>query len=429
MMHFKPLILVLLATVVQGCTSKKRTDKKVDSQINQILEKKNYFKLKDAVELNEDKLTEDRLLYYNVFIAKAFGKHDLSTQYIDDLLKNHRQTLNDTMVVKLLDIKASNKIYNYQYKEASDIYTDILNNHHKVLDSSDIANYKNIQVLFSSIAPVKPQVVHKNKDVNISANRNGFNHLMTPVKSNTVVDSFIFDTGANFSTICESQARKMNLKIINTKIDVGSSTKTNVESKLAIAESLYIGDILFENIVFLVLPDSQLTFTQINYRIKGIIGFPVIHQLGEVHLHKNGMITVPIKHKDQKLANMFFEGLNPVVKVFSGIDTLFFTFDTGAKGSELSIKYYKEHEKSIKSKGEFQTNQNGGVGGLNAVNEYMLKDFPMTIGSKSLTLSKIPVTLEEYGFNKYFDGNLGQDAIKQFNKLIINFERMYIDFE
>ena len=425
----KLLTILCLFAVVTGCSSKKTTVDEVDNKINEILEEKNYFKLKDAVETNKDKLADHRLLYYNVFVAKAFGKHDQSNEYVDNLLKNHHQMLNGTMIVKLLDVKASNKIYKYQYKEASEIYTQILNNHIELLDSSDIANYKNLQALFGSIASVKPQIVHKNKDASISANRNAFNHLMTPVKGNAVMDSFIFDTGANFSTISESQAKKMNFKIINTKIDVGSSTKTVVESKLAVADSFYVGDILFENVIFLVLPDSQLTFPQINYAIKGIIGFPVIHQLDEVHLHKNGMITVPEKHKESKLANMFFEGLNPVVKVYSDNDTLLFTFDTGAKSSELSMKYFTEHEERVKSKGEFQTNQSGGVGGVNSINEYMLRNFPMKIGSKSLILSQIPVTLEEYGFNKYFDGNLGQDAINQFNRLIINFEQMYIDFE
>jgi hypothetical protein len=76
-----------------------------------------------------------------------------------------------------------------------------------------------------------------------------------------------------------------------------------------------------------------------------------------------------------------------------------------------------------------QKNQRGGAGGNVEVNEYMLFNFPMTIGVHQFSLEKIPVTMEEYWFNAYFDGNLGQDVFMKFNSLIINFENMYIDFK
>jgi hypothetical protein len=63
------------------------------------------------------------------------------------------------------------------------------------------------------------------------------------------------------------------------------------------------------------------------------------------------------------------------------------------------------------------------------IKEYILKNFPLIIGSKKTTIKQIPVTLEEYGYNEYFDGNLGQDVFTQFNTLIINFKYLYVDFE
>jgi hypothetical protein len=74
-------------------------------------------------------------------------------------------------------------------------------------------------------------------------------------------------------------------------------------------------------------------------------------------------------------------------------------------------------------------NKRGGAGGQTTVEEYIIKDFPLRIGSKKTVLEQIPVALEEYGFNRYFDGNLGQDVFTQFNTLIINFKYMYGDFQ
>lgn len=428
MKHLEQLIILSLTLILASCANK-TNDKVIDYTLNQLLEQKNYFKLRELLVSNEDKLKESRLLYYKAFVAKAFGERNQSNEHIDILLAKYKNEFNDTIVTRLLDLKAANYLYNYEYKQASDIYTKILNDYPKVLDSADIANYNNIKNIFGSFSKVKPQIMHKHNFVKIASSRNKFNHLMTPVKSNGVSENFIFDTGANLSTIAESQAEKMNLTIFDQKIDVGSSTQINVQSKLAVADSFYVGDILFENVVFLVMPDEQLTFPEMNYQINGIIGFPVIHQLEEVRLHKDGSISIPNTPNESKLKNMVLEGLNPVVQLLSENDTLLFTFDTGAKNSELSFKYFNDHKAEMEKKGELQMNERGGAGGQTMVKEYILKNFPLIIGSKKTTLEKIPVTLEEYGFNKYFDGNLGQDVFTMFDTLIINFKYMYVDFE
>ena len=428
MKYLKQLIFLILPIVLASCANK-TNDKIIENKLNQLLEQKNYFKLRELLESYEDKLTESRLLYYKAFVAKAFDESHQSNEYINVLLAKYKNEFNDTIITRLLDLKAANYLYNYEYKQASDIYTKILKDYPKVLDSADIANYKNVKNLFGAFSKVKPQIMHKHNLVKIASFRNKFNHLMTPIKSNGVSEDFIFDTGANLSTIAESQAKKMNLTIFEQNVDIGSSTQINVQSKLAVADSLYVGDILFENVAFLVMPDEQLTFPEENYQIHGIIGFPVIHQLEEVHLHKNGSITVPNTPKETQLKNMVLEGLNPVVQVISEKETLLFTFDTGAKNSELSFKYFNEHKDEIEKRGKLQMNQRGGAGGQKTVKEYILYNFPLSIGTKKTTLAKIPVTLEEYGFNKYFDGNLGQDVFTKFNTLIINFKYMYVVFE
>ncbi len=424
---FNTLIFLPLLIAAISC-NQKVTNKVVDNRLNKLLETKDYFALKEGLAKNENQLSEDRILFYNVFLNMAFGEREKSNKNIDILFQKHNQTLNDTAIVQLLDIQAANYLYLYQYKKATLTYEQILNKYTKILDSADLANYKNAKNLFGTFVNIEPQKMQKQKNVLLNAYRNKFNHLMTPVKVDTTNEDFIFDTGANLSTISESQAKKMKLKIFEQTVDIGSSTQKEIQSKLAVADSLNIGDILFENVLFIVMPDKQLTFPQINYAIKGIIGFPIIHQLGEVHLNKNGKIFIPRNTTKKVEQNMFFQGLNPVVKVISESDTLLFTFDTGAAHTELSFKYFNQHKADIIKKGEMQKNQRGGAGGNMAVKEYILSSFPLTIGTHKTSLDKIPVTLEEYDFNKYFDGNLGQDVFMKFNNLIINFHNMYIDF-
>jgi predicted aspartyl protease len=340
------LLILCFPLVAAGCVNRKN-DTDLDKKLNQLLNSKNYFKLREILVSSENKLIESKELFYKAFVAKAFGDRNKSNECINVLLDKYRDEFNDTIVARLLDLRAANFLYAYKYKQASDIYAQLLNDYPKVLDSADLANYNNVRNIFGAFSHVSLQFMHRHNSVEIASFRNKFNHLMTPVKSNGVSDYFIFDTGANLSTIAESQARRMNLTILEQKVDVGSSTQINVQSRLAVADSFYVGEILFENVVFLVMPDDKLTFPEINYQIQGIIGFPVIHQMEEVHMHKDGSITIPGTPTDFRFANMVLEGLNPVVQVVSQEDTLLFTFDTGAKNSELSFKYFNDHKNEI----------------------------------------------------------------------------------
>ncbi len=53
----------------------------------------------------------------------------------------------------------------------------------------------------------------------------------------------------------------------------------------------------------------------------------------------------------------------------------------------------------------------------------------ITILDKKITLKDIKVLTEEIKDSKTIYGNIGQDLIKQFNKMTMNFERMFIKFD
>ncbi len=415
--------------IVMSCSSGQRNNPILENRLSELLQYKRFFSLQGELNKDNIELSEDKILFYKAQIENAFCNGKQSNEYAELLLKKYKSNFNDTMLVKLLASEASNYIRNYQYKKASEAYKTILEQYDNALDSSEVAAYRNVYQLFGTLASVKPQLIHKTSNTKILSYRNHFNHLMTPVKSGQIEDEFIFDTGANLSTISDSYAQKMGLKIYESNIKVGSGTEIDIQTKLAVADSFYVGDILFENVVFLVAPDEQLNFPSINYEIHGVIGFPVIHQMNEIRIHNDGTITVPEESMDRKLNNMFMDVLTPVVQMFSQSDTLLMSFDTGAKKTELYQNYYEKHKAQIDSNTELQDTKIGGAGGIVDVKSYTLSDFPYTIGTKSMTLPEISITISESSSKAIFDGNLGQDVFIQFNEMILNFQYMYLDFE
>ncbi|MDR3189548.1 MAG: retroviral-like aspartic protease family protein [Prevotellaceae bacterium] len=418
------ILSISLLTLI-GCAEVK-TDPVVDSYLSGLLENRNFFKLRAELANAQSKLSEDRLLYYRMHCEQVFGNGLQSNKSADRLLSKYKSRLNDTIVAEILNVKAGNYVHSYLYKEAAEMYGILLT---ITSDSLTIAAYQNLQALFGTLATVKPQQMHLHKNAELKAYRNRFNHLMTPVRCGDRTDEFIFDSGANLSTVSDSCATKMGWTILESDIEVGTATDIKIRTKLAVADSLYVGDILFENVVFLVTPAEQMTFPSVNYEIHGVIGFPVFRQMGEIRVRKDGTMLIPQEPENRQLGNMFLHGLNPVVQLISGSDTLLLVMDTGAKSSELSRKYYEAHKAEVEQKGKLQTAMRGGGGGVVEVEEYKLPDFPYQIGNSHNLLPEISVNLQDYSFHKSFDGSLGQDVIMQFSEMILNFQHMYVDFE
>ena len=411
------------------CTACSHYDIGLENQLNQAAKNNNFFKVRTLLENANGKIAPEKYLYFSALSENKFDNCEFSNTQIESLLSKHKAKLNDSIIIEILETKASNFVRLYQYQKAVEAYSEILFQYELQLSSSEIENYKNMCSLFGAIAKVPSQRMTVTRDETIPAYRNPFNLLMVPIKSKEISSDFIFDSGANLSTISEGFAKKLNLEILDTSIEVGGATTLSVQSKLAVMDSIFVGEILFENVVFLVLPDEQLSFPEVNFFINGIVGFPVIHQMTEIQMHKNGTITVPKTPNDRKLNNLFLDFLIPIVALHTETDTLLLNLDTGARNTELSQKYYDKNKEEIEELGTKITQNVGSAGGIVEKAVYELSNFNFVIGTKQVNLPSVTVTPEKLSFTENKDGNLGQDVITQFDKMILNFKYMYIDFD
>jgi hypothetical protein len=103
--------------------------------------------------------------------------------------------------------------------------------------------------------------------------------------------------------------------------------------------------------------------------------------------------------------------------------------DTGAKTTELSRRYYDNHNARIEAMATRTKKHFGGAGGIVESDVYVLPDFNFAIGSKNVHLRNVPIVLSDHGFTKDRDGNLGQDVITMFHEMVLNFKYMYVDFK
>lgn len=402
-----------------------------EKQFQELLENKEYFKLRAQLEKESDMISDEKKIFYRAHVRNAFNENQKSSEDIDALMTQYSSIIPDSLKAGLLEIQADNYFKTFQYAKSAMADSELVNRYQSKLDSQKVADIKNDLVFRNGLRNIPPQQVHiKNSDT-ILWKKDKIGVIEIPVKQRDSVYSCIFDTRANISSITKTYATKFHLKLLDATFDVGSGmTGITFKSQLAIADSIYIGNTLVTNAVFQVMPDEVLYIAQIQFSINVIIGYPIIQQLKEVQIYQDGKMIIPEKPTPGNLHNLAMDGLDPIISVRADDDTLGFHFDSGAGSSDFYSTFYNKYKDKVTSRGKLQKVQTGGAGGTITTELYSVDSINLYVGDKKATIKNAGVHTQpvaKHSNEKYY-GNLGQDLIIQFKEMILNFEDMYIDF-
>jgi predicted aspartyl protease len=397
--------------------------------LDSLLARRHFFELQRALQSDAYReLPAYKRLYYQVFLHNFFHDLNTSNNEIAQLLGNHINQLSNNQVSNLLMKKIENHVKLYQYRQAHLTTQFVLRKYRNALSPGERVDARNSDLIWKALQDVPPQTTTITNDTQIGYRRDLAGLITVPVN---FVDSsfyFVFDTGANFSVITESYARKAYLRKLNVRFKVRAITGLQVNASLGIADELRLGSIVIKNVVFMIFPDSALSFARGLYTINGILGFPVIEQLQEVRFDKYNL-TVPQVAVDRNIRNFGVDELLPVISVAYNTDTLAFTFDTGAQFTFLNEPFYHDYKSLIDTAGYSFEMQIGGAGGIAKSKAYRLPQIPINVAGHPALLKDVAVkTSSTTPKDKLYYGNFGQDIMNQFKEMVINFRYMYVDF-
>jgi hypothetical protein len=198
-----------------------------------------------------------------------------------------------------------------------------------------------------------------------------------------------------------------------------------VTADLGVADTLRIGGLTFRHVVFLVLDDSLLTFGK--FTIPGIVGFPVIEQMGEVRFERGGRVVIPLHPPRRTQQNLALAELTPLTQVRWRADTLVCSLDTGADGTEFYERFYRAHAPFIDSLSTAAVRHFGGAGGVQVTPVRVLRRMELGVGDTVATLDSADVLTNRIARNAsedYRDCNLGHDLFDRFSAYVIDFRDM-----
>lgn len=389
----------------------------------QLIESKDFFSARELFMSNKTDFSTNEQAFILAILDNAFNKPIASNKKIV-LLNKSSEVLPDTLRLKIQRIQEDNFVKLKDYAGAKRTTQKILHEFDPLLSTEVKDDLRNNLKIWSALEHIGPQRIEMNGDTRLkmTKDRAGLKNLKLTINGDTA--SFIFDTGANLSTVSESVAKRLHMDIIRAAIDVDAITGISIKADLAVCKQLKLGHINISDVIFLVFPDSALYIPQINYQINGILGFPVIEALQEVQLTQDDFFIVPKTPTVPKTtSNLAIDGLTPLI----AIDGKHYTFDTGAEKTILYAPFYEAYKQRIE-KHEIPTKiAMGGAGGKVEYDGFVIQhtfhigDKPIDIKNISLLKSKIK--------NETVYGNIGQDIIRRFSKMTLNFKDMFIHFD
>jgi hypothetical protein len=251
--------------------------------------------------------------------------------------------------------------------------------------------------------------------------------LFIPVSVGQATGNYILDTGANFSALSESEARRLGLRIRDLNVDptqIGEGSGKGVaQPKFAVAEALSIGDIHLRHVPFLVVSDQPAAFADLPSGYRGAIGIQVLLACRTIHWDSRGTVHLDGHQARQRKSlnpNLCFSGLNVFTPAAFAKSALDVQVDTGANQSYLFQRFAEQYPDIIRASGTPGSTWLGGAGGEAEVQSTILPDVSLGLGGLTTTLQPAHVLTR----NPASHGTMGMDLLNQAQEVLFDFQAM-----
>ncbi len=423
------LAIVLVTFFIPGCSSTEKVDAPpLIGQMDRLLDKKEYFHLERQLDLHSREFSAPRRLYFADILDNVFNRNAGCIARIDSFMNQAPASFPDSLKANLLLFQGDSYFKTGQYALAARTDSLLIHQYNKAMDSATLGNAKNDWLIRNALRNEDPQEVVPGAGAGLTWSRDPIGLIEIPLRSHSQTVNAIFDTRANISSITRSYAEKLHLHLMDVEYrESAGITGNHFKVGLGVADSLYIGQVLVRNAVFQVMPDSILFIAPIHFQLNIIVGLPIIADLQEVQVYNDGRMVIPPLPTRGDLHNMAFDGLDPVIMLSSGEDTLLYHFDSGASSTILYATWFDTHRAATLRSAFKKRTSFGGAGGTRTEDIYLLPSFQLSLGGRTVAIDSVSILPEKITPEERFYGNVGQDFMRQFKEFTINFRYMYVN--
>ncbi|HWD98495.1 MAG TPA: aspartyl protease family protein [Bryobacteraceae bacterium] len=376
------------------------------SRLRELERTNRIFELRRA--LQQPGWSQADTLFYRAVVSARLGDEKAG---IEDLRRFLAASPESALAREAWEELASAYARIGHYREAADAWTQALSLTSR--NEPERAENENTQALYAALADVAPQTVEFAGDPTVLAFSNHLGSWNVPVEINGHRADWIFDTGANLSTVSESGAREMGLTVTETKAYVRGSTGVKNGLHIAVANGLRLGPTRLNNVVLLVVSDQSLYISPFHYRIQGILGLPVIRALGVSQMSAKGLLLIGAgKAAAQQEPDLFFDELRSIVEIRHGGQPLQLYLDTGATRTDSypSIRSALSGDEQVHLRKKRE--KAAGAGGMVRRAVVKIPQLRFELAGRNIDLKNVDLFYKQpSGGLQYYDGVLGMDAL------------------
>ena len=269
-----------------------------------------------------------------------------------------------------------------------------------------------------------PQSRDALREGSVPIKRDAANLARAGGRANGIDEEFVLDTGAGYSTVTRSAAARLRLRMLPDQVVVESATADSVPARLGIAQDLEIAGNRFHSVVFLVMVDAALTFSNGAYKIDAILGFPVLSRLGRIEFVREGdgetfragVASGPVA----PVGDLYLDGMRPIAALeFAGAGRVRLFLDSGAKATSLNAAFASAFPAVMRNAATKKMTF-GGAGGSRTRNVRILSNATLVADGRARRLASVTVSDETK--NEY--GTLGQDVLRADGGFALDFSAM-----
>ncbi len=365
--------------------------------------------------------------YFAGVVANREGRVAESVELLEKAIPRIRAS-NPLRAAVALHTLADDYIKLYAYDKAIGAYEELLHNFAAQLDEAERQSTRDDYGVALLLQGAPAQSITVNGAVDVPIHRNPvLGTIDADLTVKGVTGAWILDTGANFSVVSASFARRLGLAVSQGAAQTQGITGAENKLRVAILPELKLGGATVRNAVILVLEDSSLNVPsgpKSRYQINAVLGYPVLQALERITFTSDGhFLAGPDSPGSSQGARLFMNQLTPLLECKVEDRPVLFSFDTGANTSAFSARYHAAFPAQFRGLKK-RPHGMGGAGGVRMFQAFYLPEAKLGIGSTVATLHHVPV-LPPLGTDgdKVF-GNLGRDLTGAYRRFTIDFGAM-----
>ena len=344
-------------------------------------------------------------------------------------------TFSPTRLALVLGSLADANLKLFRYAQASALYTRLLTEAPSGLSPALLKDDQDDAETIKLLLNAPPQTIDITTPIDLPTHNDHLKSITADLTVHNITAPWILDTGANFSVVSESFARQLGLTLSTGIAHTQGATGAENPLRVAILDTLPIGNATVHNVVLLVLPDANLTLQsgRKSHVIPAILGYPVFQALGIIrfthghHFQAGPTLPLPSDASPDYSAPIYMEKLNILFSCRTHNLSRAFLFDSGANATTFFLPYYREFPADLLH--EAQGTRNGfGAGGTSTDQVYILAHVDLELANRYIDLQRIAVFKNPTNtLADEYEGSLGRDLINSLDTLTLDLihDRVY----